>query len=107
MTRRPPRSPLFPYTPLFRSDWTIGYWSPAAARLTGRPADRVLGKTFWTAFPTAKATHVERVLQDVLHDGEPRTYLAPAQADRKSTRLNSSHSQISYAVFCLKKKKNK
>src|SRR2546426_3746972 len=61
-------------------DWTIGYWSPAAARLTGRPADRVLGKTFWTAFPTAKATHVERVLQDVLHDGEPRTYLAPAQA---------------------------
>ena len=61
-------------------DWTIGYWSPAAARLTGRPADRVLGQTFWTAFPTAKATHVERVLQDVLHDGEPRTYLAPAQA---------------------------
>src|SRR2546426_1534252 len=61
-------------------DWTIGYWSPAAARLTGRPPDRVLGKTFWTAFPTAKATHVERVLQDVLHDGEPRTYLAPAQA---------------------------
>src|SRR3989475_2464817 len=61
-------------------DWTIGYWSRAAARLTGRPADRVLGKTFWTAFPTAKATHVERVLQDVLHDGEPRTYLAPAQA---------------------------
>src|SRR3989441_2669898 len=61
-------------------DWTMGYWSPAAARLTGRPADRVLGKTFWTAFPTAKATHVERVLQDVLHDGEPRTYLAPAQA---------------------------
>src|SRR3989441_1155207 len=61
-------------------DWTMGYWSPAAARLTGRPADRVLGKTFWTAFPTAKATLVERVLQDVLHDGEPRTYLAPAQA---------------------------
>src|SRR5207245_8540427 len=61
-------------------DWTIGDWGPAAARRTGRPADRVLGQTFWTAFPTAKATHVERVLQDVLHDGEPRTYLAPAQA---------------------------
>src|SRR2546428_14024666 len=61
-------------------DWTIGYWSPAAARLTGRPADRGLGKTLCTAFPTAKATHVERVLQDVRHDGEPRAYLAPAQA---------------------------
>src|SRR5256885_1927567 len=61
-------------------DWTIGYWSPAAARLTGRPADRVLGKTFWTAFPTANATHVERGLQDGLHDGEPRTNLPPSQA---------------------------
>src|SRR2546425_9539863 len=58
----------------------MGFGGRGAARLTGRPADRVLGKTFWTAFPTAKATHVERVLQDVLHDGEPRTYLAPAQA---------------------------
>src|SRR2546426_5293291 len=58
----------------------MGFWSRGAPRLTGRPADRVLGQTFWTAFPTAKATHVERVLQDVLHDGEPRTYLAPAQA---------------------------
>src|SRR2546426_11675774 len=58
----------------------MGFWSRGAPRLTGRPADRVLGKTFWTAFPTAKATHVERVLQDVLHDAEPRTYLAPAQA---------------------------
>src|SRR2546427_9951290 len=107
MNRHHPGSPLFPYTPFSRSAGTMGFGSPGAARLTGRPADRVLGKTFWTAFPTAKATHVERVLQDVLHDGEPRTYLAPAQADRKSTRLNSSHSQISYAVFCLKKKKNK
>src|SRR2546422_2385228 len=58
----------------------MGFGSRGGPRLTGRPADRVLGKTFWTAFPTAKATHVERVLQDVLHDGEPRTYLAPAQA---------------------------
>src|SRR2546427_4249291 len=94
MTRRPPRSPLFPYTPLFRSDWTIGYWSPAAARLTGRPADRVLGKTFWTAFPTAKATHVERVLQDVLHDGEPRTYLAPAQRSEEHTSELQSQSNL-------------
>src|SRR2546427_13165310 len=68
-------------------DWTMGYWSPAAARLTGLPADRVVGKTFWTAFPTAKATHVERVLQDVLRDGEPRSYLAPAQALGSSGRF--------------------
>ncbi len=61
-------------------DWTILDWSPAAARITGLPAERVLGKTFWTAFPTAKTTHVERVLQEVLFDGRPRTYLAPARA---------------------------
>src|SRR5207245_529011 len=64
-----------------------GYWSPAAARLTGLPTDRVVGKTFWTAFPTAKATHIERVLQDVLHDGEPRSYLAPARALGSSGRF--------------------
>ncbi len=61
-------------------DWTILDWSPAAARITGLPAERVLGKTFWTAFPTAKTTHVERVLQEVLFDGRPRSYLAPARA---------------------------
>src|SRR3989454_9686947 len=80
MIRRPPRSTLFPYTTLFRSlprlrrpmdskalqdspdvgvtvvapDWTIVEWNEAAARITGLPADRVLGKTFWTAFPTAR-----------------------------------------------------
>src|SRR6266571_5084320 len=61
-------------------DWMIRDWSPAAARITGLPAERVLGKTFWTAFPTAKTTHVERVLQEVLFDGRPRSYLAPARA---------------------------
>ncbi len=61
-------------------DWTILDWSPAAARITGLTAERVLGKAFWTAFPTAKTTHVERVLQEVLFDGRPRTYLAPARA---------------------------
>src|SRR5688572_31296023 len=72
MTRRPPRSTLFPYTTLFRS------LVPVAERL---PEDT--GRVY------------------VRRRAEPLT------ADRKSTRLNSSHSQISYAVFCLKKKNAK
>src|SRR2546430_10792344 len=74
MIRRPPSSPLFPYTTLFRSD----------------------------------------MFQDLRHKGPPQASLPrfpghekcarAASRDRKSTRLNSSHSQISYAVFCLKKK---
>jgi PAS domain S-box-containing protein len=63
------------------SDWTIAAWSATAARITGLPAERVLGQSFWVAFPGAKATHVERVLQEVLHDGKPQTYLAPAAAN--------------------------
>ena len=60
------------------SDWTIAAWSATAARITGLPAERVLGQSFWVAFPAAKATHIERVLQEVLHDGKPQMYLAPA-----------------------------
>src|SRR5258708_30661331 len=80
MIRRPPRSTLFPYTTLFRSAMTGGAQSTLA-----RHADWVLN------------TRVER-------EACPLN-LAPT-ADRKSTRLNSSHQIISYAVFCLKKKKN-
>src|SRR5256886_6739847 len=83
MIRRPPRSTLFPYTTLFRSTSGRDYlrWTPLALlALVG----------FVLAFPV------------VLHSGTgPNQFLG----DRKSTRLNSSHSQISYAVFCLKKKK--
>src|SRR2546427_8630319 len=71
MIRRPPRSTLFPYTTLFRSD---------EQNRRPLPVDGADGR------------------EDLLHQ--------PA-GDRKSTRLNSSHSQISYAVFCLKKKKKK
>src|SRR5256886_6840713 len=77
MIRRPPRSTLFPYTTLFRSIATVG----KAGGLTVLDRD----------------TH-ERVYE------VPITTRLNAE-DRKSTRLNSSHSQISYAVFCLKKKK--
>src|SRR2546427_6024838 len=94
MIRRPPRSTLFPYTTLFRSH---GARDPQAPRtgviLPGGGAaldDGVKGDIPATTL----LTPVERV--------------TPGRAqDRKSTRLNSSHSQISYAVFCLKKKKNK
>jgi signal transduction histidine kinase len=61
-------------------DWTIAAWSATAARITGLPAERVLGQSFWVAFPAAKATHIERVLQQVQHDGKPQIYLAPAAA---------------------------
>src|SRR5213079_2809391 len=61
-------------------DWTIAARTSTAARITGLPAERVLGQSFWVAFPAARATHIERVLQEVLHDGKPQMYLAPAAA---------------------------
>src|SRR3712207_7701090 len=80
MIRRPPRSTLFPYTTLFRSAW-------AAERLSVT-ADVPAPVVHWLRTPKrsvgSRASRVE---------------------DRKSTRLNSSHANISYAVFCLKKKK--
>src|SRR2546421_2101600 len=84
MIRRPPRSTLFPYTTLFRSP-------PFAARAS----EAVLFATSSTL-----PSHMELVLSTF---GFPD----PRGSDRKSTRLNSSHDQISYAVFCLKKKKKK
>src|SRR2546427_9535981 len=82
MIRRPPRSTLFPYTTLFRSRT-----DPSTARPGGLSPAAASASTRATA-----ATAGQRLLGRGL--------------DRKSTRLNSSHSQISYAVFCLKKKKN-
>src|SRR5258708_13842362 len=82
MIRRPPRSTLFPYTTLFRS----------AARLPH--VGRVLGIEGREDFNPA-----DRAEKDGLKSSRP--------SDRKSTRLNSSHQIISYAVFCLKKKKQK
>src|SRR2546430_13647154 len=77
MIRRPPRSTLFPYTTLFRSQWVV--------------VATILGVAIGLLFPDSKAAEFHASDLAVL--------------DRKSTRLNSSHSQISYAVFCLKKKK--
>src|SRR2546430_5980280 len=91
MIRRPPRSTLFPYTTLFRS--RRGLFSRVSCQC----------KYFFQGLPQKRAWLGEG---DQLGKSDRRLEL-PAQADRKSTRLNSSHSQISYAVFCLKKKKKK
>src|SRR5689334_24183253 len=98
MIRRPPRSTLFPYTTLFRSLTTTSYplWTldqDAVTRLC-REAERP-GEPGIVA-PTGKPGSVLMFHGNLVH----------ASADRKSTRLNSSHSSISYAVFCLKKKKH-
>src|SRR2546430_7105976 len=90
MIRRPPRSTLFPYTTLFRS--------PAFPTLTGDHRDPLPG----TLQPTRPA---QVAYKRGLAPGESWLHPWPGSQDRKSTRLNSSHSQISYAVFCLKKKK--
>src|SRR2546421_7708008 len=79
MIRRPPRSTLFPYTTLFRS----------------------------AAVPNRRSRGFARAAVRAAHRSRSPIQCAARTADRKSTRLNSSHDQISYAVFCLKKKKKK
>src|SRR3712207_9017717 len=93
MIRRPPRSTLFPYTPLFRSADREegGAVAPAVDRRVerrGAVADRA---------DDVGGEHAQLRIRTARH----------RPIDRKSTRLNSSHANISYAVFCLKKKKNK
>src|SRR5688572_31219417 len=97
MIRRPPRSTLFPYTTLFRSRHRR---HARHVILQRRAPNRLFVKTRDTS---ERSVDDERYLAalDVVGD------VGPAFVDRKSTRLNSSHSQISYAVFCLKKKKKK
>src|SRR5688572_32675284 len=92
MIRRPPRSTLFPYTTLFRSFNKLRSATISTGVAPGYTPAQALD---W--------------LEDALHEVAPTAQydLSGQSRDRKSTRLNSSHSQISYAVFCLKKKKNK
>src|SRR5690349_23421329 len=90
MIRRPPRSTLFPYTTLFRSAPPPPRRGGAGAACRGGSPPRARG---WHRPPDR---------------ADPPAPPGPAPApDRKSTRLNSSHVEISYAVFCLKKKKKK
>src|SRR2546422_5512514 len=85
MIRRPPRSTLFPYTTLFRSHLGAGR---GRRHDGGREGNQAKG-----------SSHVDPILAE-------SPWRCRGQADRKSTRLNSSHGYISYAVFCLKKKKS-
>src|SRR5947207_10622166 len=94
MSRRPPISTLFPYTTLFRSHW---FWS-ANAEDTIKSVGELLAVYDNT---------VGRGGQLMLGVAPDTRGLLPDTEDRKSTRLNSSHTVISYAVFCLKKKKEK
>src|SRR3712207_7683045 len=101
MIRRPPRSTLFPYTTLFRS--------PLAAVLVGerevgrRPAERGPRRRAgrFQSFARPRRSNLFELVAAILGHGAARL---KAQEDRKSTRLNSSHANISYAVFCLQKK---
>src|SRR5256885_10794016 len=120
MIRRPPRSTLFPYTTLFRS--INGAQEIATAYRTGRGrlsvrarvsieevgrGDRQAIVVTELPFQVNKARLIERIAQLVrekLIDGIAGDGLRDESEDRKSTRLNSSHLVISYAVFCLKKK---
>src|SRR3712207_9006680 len=90
MIRRPPRSTLFPYTTLFRSvnflSWCEHHMAP------------IIGRAHVAYLPGTRVIGISKLARVV--DAYAR------RLDRKSTRLNSSHANISYAVFCLKKKKH-
>src|SRR2546430_12318586 len=99
MIRRPPRSTLFPYTTLFRS---VG---PSAETME-RAGDKALAKAELArvGVPLVPGTEGRTTLAEARAAAQELGYpvlLKAAAGDRKSTRLNSSHSQISYAVFCL------
>src|SRR3712207_6912070 len=100
MIRRPPRSTLFPYTTLFRSEADQRAHLPLVPRHDAREGGfgaRIVGRVAALA----------RLLRVELAELDQRLHVVGIGADRKSTRLNSSHANISYAVFCLKKKKKR
>src|SRR3712207_8987272 len=99
MIRRPPRSTLFPYTTLFRSNHPGGVCWGAGTALQVTP-DIKAGDEIKVDF--SDGTWDGSKVVDVEATG-----VVLNEADRKSTRLNSSHANISYAVFCLKKKKHR
>src|SRR2546430_12163654 len=100
MIRRPPRSTLFPYTTLFRSLATTARGRPAAS-IAGESPSHVRGPA---KILTGNILEQRELFFAPVEGGEAGHTRPVLKIDRKSTRLNSSHSQISYAVFCLKKK---
>src|SRR5258708_21475667 len=101
MIRRPPRSTLFPYTTLFRS--VLRY----AGLGLGAAAASALGVTANAEADAHEGQAPTRPAQTEITDNSGKRLAVGAEIDRKSTPLNSSHQIISYAVFCLKKKKKK
>src|SRR5258708_20767972 len=99
MIRRPPRSTLFPYTTLFRS-----ISKGQQIRYTPQKMNRPSGNEMLGSTRTAPNAHMQNFL-DCIRSGAETNAVQKILQDRKSTRLNSSHQIISYAVFCLKKKK--
>src|SRR3712207_7199815 len=99
MIRRPPRSTLFPYTTLFRSVWAALDAPVEALKSTFIPG--------YEAYSTASDIRagVQELRNGNTWTGAATIATSILPTDRKSTRLNSSHANISYAVFCLKKKK--
>src|SRR2546430_13403287 len=95
MIRHPPRSPLFPYPTLFQSNYTptIEPFLPNPQLQVG--GQQIMAVQYYSFNPTFDENTYTNLMWQTLDRHE----------DRKSTRLNSRHSQISYAVFCLKKKK--
>src|SRR2546430_11684475 len=97
MIRRPPRSTLFPYTTLFRS--------PVLGGDPARFAAQLRAGLEWRNALSALNEMLNRIASLETQLKNAQQALRENMRDRKSTRLNSSHSQISYAVFCLKKKR--
>src|SRR2546430_7823197 len=101
MIRRPPRSTLFPYTTLFRSDDLVSCFELLGHDILDAGAVGLLDDRAHLGSEDALRVGLVEQRSKLGHR------LHQLDTDRKSTRLNSSHSQISYAVFCLKKKKKK
>src|SRR2546422_3226400 len=97
MIRRPPRSTLFPYTTLFRS------LAEVSLKGKGLTSECLLDKVLDEGFTEPIYLSATGEDPDAYYQGKPHALVI---GDRKSTRLNSSHGYISYAVFCLKKKKH-
>src|SRR3712207_8603554 len=102
MIRRPPRSTLFPYTTLFRSGEALDVWDITKENYTSPDGTVKEVESMWKYVVDIQNDFAMRASwcsSDSYNTAEHRP------VDRKSTRLNSSHANISYAVFCLKKKK--
>src|SRR3712207_9008437 len=100
MIRRPPRSTLFPYTTLFRSRRRVGPPGGAPPGVSGTGVRLPTSKGRWALAATVLGSGLAFLEATVVNVALP--HIAEDLEDRKSTRLNSSHANISYAVFCLK-----